>query len=171
MRKTSLLFSLVLLAAIVLVGYASISASKYNEVSSLASVTRDTRVTVQGDNYPLGMGSYAMVYNGDIYQVEARGAYAIARNPETGEAYALFILRGKDGFTVAALYPASDFVSKYGGSPVVESSIVVDGIYRPGSKVVLYQGGMPLLEASVLEVQTILKGCHASYEQEQATVK
>lgn len=171
MKRNGLILSLILLAAITSIGYASITASKYNEVSSLASIQSDMRVTVQGNNYPLGMGSYVMSYNGKIFQVEARGAYAIARHPETGEAYALFILTGKDGFAVAALYPASDFVAKYGGSPIVESTIVVDGIYRPGSNVVIYQGSKPVVQAKVLEVQTILKGCHASYEQEQATVK
>ncbi len=171
MRRNGFILSIILLAAIASIGYASISASKYNEVSSLASVSSDMRVTVQGDNYPLGMGTYVMSYNDKIFQVEARGAYAIARNVETGESYALFILTGKNGFAVAALYPASDFVSKYGGSPIVESTIVVDGVYRPGSNVVIYQGSTPIVQAKVLEVQTILKGCHASYEQEQATVK
>ena len=171
MKKRPLILSVIIAVAMIAIGYASISASHYSDVSSLKNLSRDTRVTVQGENLPLGTGSLAMVYKGRVFNVDARGSYAVATDPQTGESYALFVLRGKDNSLVAALYPAKEFVTRYGGSPIIESTIVVDGVYKPGERVVIYQGGAPLLEAGVIEVQNILKGCHASYGQEQATLR
>ncbi len=171
----SIIIAAALVAAMALIGYASISASKYNDVSSLSMLDSPARVTVSGSTVDLGTGSLVMVYNGEVYKVDARGVYAIAEGVDSGESYALFLLEGSDGFMVVALYPARDFVTKYGGSPVVEAQIVVDGVYRPGNTVAIGIMGpdrfMPLYEAPVLEVDTILKGCHASYQQEQAVVQ
>ncbi len=171
----SILVALSLLIAMAAIGYASISASKYNDVSSLAGQSSPVRVTVSGSVVDMGTGGLVMVYNGGVYRVESRGVYAIAENPETGESYALFLLKGDNGFMVAALYPARDFVTKYGGSPVVEAQIVVDGVYRPDKTVSIgimgSQGFTPLYEVPVLEVDAILKGCHSSYQQQQAVVQ
>lgn len=171
MKLGSLLLTLLLIAALAGIGYASITASKYSDVSSLASLTAPQRVTIQGENVPLEPGEYKMTLGDKIFIVESRGPYAIATEPKSGESYALFILRGSDGSLAAALYPARDFVAKYGGSPIVEDTIVVDAVYRPGKSIVIYSGSTPLLQAGVLEVQSILKGCHASYEQQQANTR
>ncbi len=172
MARSRLIPVFVLAAAIGLVGFVSVAASQYNDVGSLSSLAGPARVTVSGDVLDLGRESLVMVYDGRTFLVDARGPYAIAEDPETGEAYALFLLRGDNGFTVAALYPAEEFVARYGSNPVVEAVIVVDGVYNPDSRVEIGRlgpGGFEALyEAPVLEVTAILKGCHSSYQQPQA---
>jgi len=166
-----LIIGIAMIALMAGIGYASINASKYNEVGSLLEIGRPSRVTVKGDVVNLGFGEYVMVYNGKTYSVLARGVYGVAEDKATGESYALFVLEGSNGYTVAALYPAGEFIARYGGSPIVDPSIVVDGIYKPDVTVKLVKPGSPPVELSVIEVNAILKGCHASYGEDQATLR
>ncbi len=166
-----LLMGIAMIALIVGVGYASINASKYNEVGSLLEMDHPTRVTVKGDVVDLGYGDYVMIYNGKKFSVSARGVYGVAKDKATGESYALFILRGSNGYMVAALYPAGEFVARYGGSPIIDPSIVVDGVYKPDVEIQLVKPGSPPVSLNIIEVNAILKGCHASYGEEQATLK
>ncbi|MCE4610898.1 MAG: hypothetical protein F7B17_02880 [Desulfurococcales archaeon] len=172
MKIKALLAVLVLAASIVILGYVSIRESSYNDVGSLKELSAPTRVTVTGDLVDLGDGILLMNYKGGTYTLEARGVYAIAQGPE-GE-YAVFLLKGGNGFMVVALYPASEFVSKYGGSPLFEEKVIVQGIYMPGETVVIGlpspDGVKPLYEAPLLKVDAILKGCHSSYQQRQASI-
>ena len=158
----------VLSLVIGVVGYVSITASKYNEVGMLASLDSPSRVTVRGEVVDLGTGEGVLVYKGERYRLECRGAYAMAESSGSGS-LVLFLLRGGNGFVAAALYPSADFISRYGGSPIVDREIVVDSVYRPGERVsiILPGGGV---EAPVIEINSILKGCHSSYGQEQAVV-
>ncbi|MEB3773589.1 MAG: hypothetical protein GSR86_01515 [Desulfurococcales archaeon] len=161
----------ILALAIAGIGYASINASKYNEVSSLSGIEVPTRVTVRGEVVNLGFSKLVMVYNGIVYDMDARGVYAVAESRTTQDSYAVFLLKGKNGFTVAAVYPSAEFISRYGGSPVIESSIVVDGIYKPGDRLKIVMPTGEQVELPVLEINSILKGCHSSYGQEQARIK
>ncbi|MCE4611756.1 MAG: hypothetical protein F7B17_07300 [Desulfurococcales archaeon] len=169
----TLLLALSLAAVIGLIGVAALAASRYNDVSSLAGLEAATRVTVSGEIVNLGSGDMIMYYDGEVFEVDARGYYAIARNPESGRSYVVFLLRGNDGFTIAALYPAEAFIARYGSNPIFEQTVVVDGIFKPSVKIVLGEPGSggfeKLYEVPVLEVNAILKGCHASYSQVQAT--
>ena len=151
-----------------IVGYMSITSSQYNEVGMLASLDAPTRVTVKGEVVNLGTGEGALIYKGERYTLKLRGMYAIAE-ASSGESLVVFLLRGQDGFLVAALYPSIDFISKYGGSPVIDAEIVIDGIYKPRDEVtIILPSGQA--NAPVIEINSILKGCHSSYGQEQAVV-
>ena len=163
--------ALILATIIGAVGAYSLASSQYSDVGSLASLEAPLRVTVSGSPVDLGAGEYYMMVGGEAYLVSARGYYAIARPLGGGasEGYALFILRGENGFTVVALYPLEEFVAKYGTAPIVEDELVVRGVYRPEARVAIDLGGGPI-ELPVLEVEGILKGCHASYSQPQANV-
>jgi len=103
----NLVLVLILAVAIAGIGYASINASKYNEVGSLSGIEAPTRVTVKGEVVNLGFSKLVMVYNGVIYDLDARGVYAVAKSRTTQDSYAVFILKGKNGFTVAAVYPSA----------------------------------------------------------------
>lgn len=149
------------------VGFASVLSSSYNDVSSLSSVESEIRVTVQGSPVNLGTGTLVLKVGGEEYMLDARGFYAI---PIGGlDSYVLFILEGEDGFRVAALYPARDFIARYGGSPVVESLVVVDGVYEPSAIAVIEDPETgKTQQLPVLWINAILKGCHSSYQQQPA---
>ncbi len=163
-----ILLAVIMAVLIAGIGYASINASKYNEVGSLASVDSPTRVTVRGNVVSLGIGSGVIVYNGEEYRLDARGPYGIAK-AGNGDSIVIFLLEGDNGFRVAAVYPASEFLSRYGGSPIIDPTIVVDGVYKPGETISITLEG-ETVQVPVIEIYTILKGCHSSYGQEQATV-
>ena len=169
----TLLLALALSAVIGLIGMAALAASKYNDVSSLAGLEAPTRVTVSGEVVDLGRRDLLMYVDGELFEVDARGYYAIARSPDSGRSYVVFLLKGSDGFTIAALYPAEAFIARYGSNPIFEQTVVVDGVFKPNVKVVIGEPGPEgfdkLYEVSALEVNAILKGCHASYGQMQAT--
>ena len=170
MNKSIILVA-ILAIAIAGIGYASINASKYNEVGSLSKLDAPSRVTVKGNVVNLGYNRFMIVYKGQVFEAQAKGVYAVAYSRNGESSYAIFILKGDNGFTVAAIYPSAEFISRYGGSPIIESSIVVDGVYNPGDKIkiILPPGNTETLP--VLEINGILKGCHASYGQEQAKIK
>lgn len=156
-----------LAALIGAVGLASVLSSNYNDVSSLSSVNSEIRVTVQGSPTNLGTGTLILNVGDEEYMLDARGVYAIPLGELEG--YVLFVLEGEDGFRVAALYPAKDFVARYGGSPIVESLVVVDGIYDPNTMVIIEdpEAGK-IQQLPVLWINIILKGCHSSYQQQPA---
>lgn len=151
-------------------GVAAVISSSYNDVGSLAALNERTRVTVEGSTVNLGSGTLILEVNGKSYTLDARGFFAI---PFGGtEGYVLFLLRGESGFTVAAVYDAREFVSRYGGNPVVEATVVVDGIYDPETKArITFLDTGETVEVPILWINTILKGCHASYEQPPATTE
>ena len=161
-----LIFSLVIGG----IGLLALNASQYSDVGSLAELDRDLRVTVSGDVVPVGYGEFKLVVAGKEYIVEGRGPFGIAKPVSgDGEEYAVFILKGSNGFKVAALYPAEEFVAKYGLNPVVDTVIVVDGIYRAGLEAYIESGG-DMEDIGVLEVLSILKGCHSAYQQPRANL-
>ncbi|MCE4602705.1 MAG: hypothetical protein F7C08_00355 [Desulfurococcales archaeon] len=164
-----ILLAIIMAAIIAGIGYASISASKYNEVGSLSGIDAPTRVTVRGNVVSLGTGSGVILYNGEAYRLDARGPYGIAEAINGGDSIVVFLLEGDNGFRVAAVYQASEFLARYGGSPIIDPSIVIDGVYMPSTTMTITIGG-DSVEVPVIDIYTILKGCHASYGQEQATV-
>ncbi len=161
--------AVVLLTLVIgVVGYMSITASQYNEVSMLASLDSPTRVTVRGEVVNLGTEDGFLVYKGERYILKPKGMYAVAE-AEGSDSLVVFLLKGQDGFLVAAVYPASDFISRYGGSPIIDPEIVVDGVYKPGERVSIKLPGI-VVDTPIIEIYSILKGCHSSYGQEQAVV-
>ncbi|BAA78961.2 hypothetical protein APE_0052.1 [Aeropyrum pernix K1] len=161
----------VLALVFIAIGAYAIYTSEYSDVSTLQSVTRASRVTVQAGVAYLGYGTATVIYGGKTYTLEARGAYGILMPTDgSGSSYAFFVMEGEKGYKVAALYELDSFTARYGGSPVFEDTVVVDGVYRPGEELVLLT---PAGEESlpVVTVNAILKGCHAAYDSEKAVVE
>ncbi|BAN89509.1 hypothetical protein ACAM_0040 [Aeropyrum camini SY1 = JCM 12091] len=166
----ALVIAAILAGVFLAIGGYAIYTSGYSDVSTLESLSRPSRVTVQARVAYLGYGSATVVYGGKTYILDSRGAYGILKTVDgTGDSYAFFIMEGEDGFRAAALYKLESFTSRYGGSPVFEDTVVVDGVYRPGEELTLIT---PVGEESlpVVTVNAILKGCHAAYEGEKAVV-
>jgi hypothetical protein len=151
-------------------GALALSASRYSDVGYLAELQSDSRVTVSGEVVPLGSGVYKLAVGGREYVLEGRGPFGIARPLDGGEDYVVFVLRGSNGYAVVALYPADEFVSKYGLNPIVDSVIVVDGVFRAGLEASISPAPGDVSEVGVLEVVSILKGCHSAYQQPQANL-
>ena len=159
-----------LAVAIALAGAAAVLSSSYSDVGSLSGLSERARVTVEGYTVNMGTGPILLEVNGEEYTLDARGYFAIPRGG--GEGYVLFLLRGDNGFTVAALHDAREFIARYGGNPVVEATVVVDGVYDPQVKAnITFLETGETLEVPVLWINTVLKGCHASYEQPPATTE
>jgi len=160
----------ILALAIAGAGAAAVLSSSYNDVGSLAGVESSVRVTVEGSTVNLGTGTIILEVNGESYTLDARGYFAVPRGGAEG--YVLFLLAGENGFTVAALHDARDFIARYGGNPVVEATVVVDGVYDPNTRArITFLETGETIEVPVLWINAVLKGCHASYEQPPATTE
>jgi hypothetical protein len=170
-RVSGALTVLLVAAAVAAIGYMAVSAGGYESVDELRELESPTRVVVEGVPVDMGSAVFTLRLGGEVYMVEARGAYGVARPLSGGgEAYALFILAGESGFKVAALYPAEEFASRYGGSPAVGGVVVVEGVYDPAAIAVVEMPGAGVESMPVLWVESILKGCHTAYEAGQANV-
>lgn len=175
-RKT-LVFALVFFAALLGIGLMSVKSSNYKDVSQLKSYGEIVRgVNVKGSTYLFQPGVYRLVVKDTVFEfaVQSPSPYAVARRiygPALGsdDEYAVFMLKGSDGFKVLALFSARTFRNLYGGNPVMESSVVVNGVYDPRMKarLLLLHGSqwVTLGEYPVMKVEKILEGCHESYKQ------
>lgn len=176
-KYKALAVSLVLFAALIAIGYSAISSSSYMDVSSLLKTNTKSRVVVEGKPVVLGTTTLLLKVNNTVFKLEARGVYGVAyqlEGPQLGNdnSYAVFILSGKQGGAVAALYSAKEFVSKYGSRVEVSSRVVVEGTYLPSTTVTVYDAtGRLLGEYPLLLVTKILEGCHESYKQPVGTIK
>lgn len=170
MNLRTLTMVALLAAAVAGAGAAAVLSSSYDDVGSLAGLSDRLRVTVEGYTVDMGTGTVVLEVNGESYTLDARGFFAIPVGGSDG--YVLFLLRGDNGFTVAALHDAREFIARYGGNPVVEATVVVDGVYDPSvrARITLVETG-ETVEVPVLWINTVLKGCHASYEQPPATTE
>jgi len=63
--------------------------------------------------------------------------------------YLYLVLRGRDGFTITAYVPYREVLKVAGPSFQFSDEVVVEGVYDPASR--------------VLNITTILKGCHSAY--------
>jgi len=63
--------------------------------------------------------------------------------------YLYLVLRGRDGFTITAYVPYREVLKVAGPSFQFSDEVVVEGVYDPASH--------------VLNITTILKGCHSAY--------
>lgn len=172
MAKTgkSLMFAGILFAALLAIGFMSIKSSDYRDVSSLKSLGYEAYVTVRGTPVNLASGSYLLRIGDTVYSMKGFGSYGVAERvngPPFGndDSYAVFVLEGKDGFRVVALYSANEFKNLYGGSPSVSSRVVVEGRYEPSVHVIIMNTATGEVEEyPLLMVSKILEGCHESYQ-------
>ncbi len=171
MKMRTILLSLGIAVVIFAAGLYMVYSSTYSDVSTLATLSSPTRVTVQGSPLMMGVGEATLIINGEPYRARIQGYYGIAE-PLSGEgrSYAFFFLTGSDGYSVLALYDAREFTSKYGGSPVFEDTVVVDGVFRPEVTASVQGADLEFTITNIIEVKAILKGCHASYDGEKAVV-
>ncbi len=172
-----LIVSLVLFAALVAVGYSAITSSSYMDVSALKNYRGGERVIVEGRPALLGVQKMYMVVNSTLFELEAHGVYGVAdyvKGPRIGDdnSYAVFVLQGRDGSSVVALYSAREFIAKYGSRVEVSERVVVEGVYSPNTRVIIYDAtGKPLGEYPAILVSKILEGCHESYQQPVGTIR
>jgi len=167
-RKKTLLVALLLVVAIGAIGYSSMSQSNYKSLDAILSLDEKSKVTVEANTTSMGEGQFIVVINGEQYTVTAHKSYGVARGPD-GEIYAVFILESK-GARALALYPVGDEVLAYQTGSGLQTTVVVSGIYDPNIRAIIIfpdgsQASMP-----VIFVDSILKGCHTSYEQGQASI-
>jgi hypothetical protein len=149
------------------IGYAAIYSSNYDDVSKLRGLDARIRAIVRGDTVDMGVGRLVLEVDGRTFTLEARGLYGLAYSPGSDRPAAVFILKGRDGFEVLAIYTKDDFVEKYGTNPVVDPEVVVDGVYDPAARaVVRTPGGEVVGEYNVVFIDRILKGCHRAYSEE-----
>jgi len=176
-RRKALVFAAVFFAALLGIGLLSVKSSNYKDVSQLKLYKEPVRgLNVRGTTVPLQPGVYLLRIGDTVYQFTVRTVqpYAVAKRvqgPPIGgdDEYALFLLRGGDGYTVAALFSAKTFQQFYGTSPIMEQKVVVTGLYNPSQKAVIYRlgpdGPQPVAGPyPVFWVDKILEGCHQSYE-------
>jgi len=166
-RVKAAVVAAVLVIAFLGVGYMSLSSSSYKKVSELAGLSGKTKVTVEGTIVPMGRGNFTLYINGEPYSVHAMGSYGVAQDA-FGHVYAVFILGDRE-FQVLAFYDVGDNYVAFQTGSALKSDVVVSATYDPGSTALLVtpdgQFSFPLLE-----VDSILKGCHESYKQESATI-
>ncbi len=101
--------ALVLLAGIGIAGYVAVRGSGYMDVSDLAGITRETRVTVEGTIVD----------------------YKVLK--DQGEI--MFVLEGRDGSKVLAYFSLDRFIGIHGRAPgdwMLGQEIVVQGVFYPG---------------------------------------
>ena len=102
--------ALVLLAGIGIAGYVAVRGSGYMDVSDLAGIARETRVTVEGTIVD----------------------YMVLK--DQGEI--VFVLEGRDGSKVLAYFSLDRFIGIHGRAPgdwMLGQEIVVQGVFYPGS--------------------------------------
>ncbi len=160
----------VLFVALLIVGFTAMSSSSYMDVSKLRGIDEEAKVVVKGEPLNLGMRKMTMAIGDSQFTISFQGSYGVAEHaggPRFGDedSYAVFLLKGEDGFTVLALYSARSFIQAYGGAAAVEGTVVVEGMYNPSVVATIYN---PFTGASsqykVVMVDKILEGCHSSYE-------
>ena len=172
MRGRAFLMVALFVALMAGVGYAAIYSSNYEDVSKLRGVDAKIRAIVRGDTVDMGRGSLVLEINGKEDRLEARGLYGLAYAPGSPKPSAVFLLKGKDGYEVLAIYAKDDFVEKYGTNPVVDPEVVVDGVFDPSSRAVIKTpGGEVLGEYDVVFIDRILKGCHRAYSEEPGKLR
>ncbi len=148
------------------IGYMSISQSNYQDLASLTSIDRKTKVTIEADIAPIGRGNMILEVDGKRFNVTGYGSYAVATDAY-GNVYAVFLLTDGEQ-VVLALYEAGEtYMANQMGSGLM-SSVVVSAVYDPDATALLLtpQGQLSL---PVLYVDAILKGCHTSYSEGAAT--
>ncbi len=167
-KAKTILLSLGLFALLAVVGVIAIKSSNYIDVSQLQNYRSPVHVIAEGKPVALGFATLELRIGETVFRAKCHGVYCVATRVEgppygSDDSYAVFLLEGKNGYRVLALYSAREFKANYGGRPVVSEKIVVEGVYHP--EVVAHLGGM---EARVLVVKKILEGCHKSYRQPPA---
>ncbi len=175
--KKALLFAAVFFVALLGIGLMSIKSSNYKDVSELKAYREPVKgLNVQGTTVNLPPGTYRLVIGSTVFEFKVgptEAPYAVAKRvqgPPLGsdDEYAVFILRGKDGTEVLALFSAKTFKNLYGATPVMEQRVVVNGEFNPKQHAVLYidtpNGPRMLGSFPVFWVDKILEGCHQSYE-------
>lgn len=167
-KKRAALVAVILVAAIAVVGYSSVSQSNYKPLSAILESDKRIKVTVEANTTSLGKGRLLLVIGDNQYTVEAHGSYGVARGPD-GNVYAVFILESS-GARAVAIYPVGDELMAYQTGSGLETSVVVSGVYDPGQKAVLVYPDGSSITLPVIFVDNILKGCHTSYEQGQASI-
>jgi len=114
--------AIILLAGIGVAGYLAVKGSGYMDVSDLASLDREARVTVEG----------------------VIADYTIKQDTNT----VVFLLEGKDGSTrVVAYFSLERFIGIHGRAPgdwMLGQSIVVRGVFHPGG----VQGAIGYIDVS-----------------------
>ncbi|MET1102029.1 MAG: hypothetical protein ABWW69_06115 [Pyrodictiaceae archaeon] len=174
--KPAIILGVVLFAVILTIGYTAISSSRYMDVSSLKSYKNEVHVIVSGKPVVMGIGKFYMKVNNTIFIVDAHGVYGVAKRVKgpllgSDDSYAVFLLQGKDGSVIAALYSASEFKARYGMKVDVSDKVVVEGIYKPSLRTELYTpSGDMVTSTTTIVVSKILEGCHKSYKQPIGTV-
>jgi hypothetical protein len=177
-RVRALVFAAVFFVALLGIGLLSVSSSNYKDVSQLRFYKEPVKgMDVRGRTVLLQPGVYYLRIGDTVFKfaVPMPQPYAVAQRvqgPPLGsdDKYAVFMLRGKDGYQVVALFSAKTFQQFYGAQPVMEQSVVVEGTYDPGARATLYRdtGNGRLAPVSgqlpVFWVSKILEGCHQSYE-------
>ena len=172
MRIRTPIMVALLLALMAGVGYAAIYSSNYEDVSKLRGLDARVRMIVRGDTVDMGVGSLVLEVGGVAYRLEARGLYGLAYAPGSSKPNAVFLLKGRDGYEVLAIYARDDFVEKYGINPVVDPEVVVDGVFDPASKAVIKTpSGEVIGEYDVVFIDRILKGCHRAYSEEPGRLR
>ena len=172
--RSGFILAAVFLAALLGVGAFSLRSSGYQDVAQLASYTEPVQgLAVKGSTVPLEPGVYYLKVGDTVFKLTVSKPSLFAKaervaGPRLGgyDSYAFFMMRGGNGFTVAALLRWDDFAGLYGGeNAVMESQVVVKGTYNPGMKAVLVDaGGRPVAgPMPVILVDKILEGCHSSY--------
>lgn len=177
-RTRALIFAVVFFVTLLGIGLLSVKSSNYKDVSQLRLYQEPVKgVDVRGKTVIFQTGVYYLKIGDTVYKfsVAMPQPYAVAeriQGPSLGsdDKYAVFLLRGKDGYTVVALFSAKTFQQFYGATPIMEQNVVVEGTYNPGQRAVIYKaepGGslVPLTQEPmpVFWVSKILEGCHQSY--------
>jgi len=177
-RGRALVFAAVFFAALAAVGLLGVKSSNYRDVGQLASFREGGPIrglAVKGTTELIEPGVYIIKVGGTVFKASVRTGqpYAVierVQGPRIGgdDEYAFFILRGSNGFRVAALFSAKTFQSFYGPQPIMESKVVVSGTYNPSMVAEVYRvgpDGAPRLVGKypVFLVDKILEGCHSSY--------
>ncbi|MCE4624998.1 MAG: hypothetical protein F7C35_03945 [Desulfurococcales archaeon] len=161
-KKKLLISALLFAVVLVAIGYMSLSQSNYKSVADLADVKKRVKVTVEGNVTPIGEGVYRLIVGGKTYIVEAHRSYGVAYTDD-GHTYGVFLL-SSGNFTVLALYDAGSNLSAYQMGSGLAGQVVVAGVYDPNVRAKLvWNGGS--VELPFLQVDSILKGCHSSYQQ------
>jgi len=177
-RRRALVFAAVFFAALLGIGMLSVKSSNYKDVSQLKLYKEPVRgLNVRGTTDPFDEGIYLLRIGDTVYRFQVTMAgqpYAVAervQGPPLGQddRYAVFLLKGEDGYTVLALFSARTFQQFYGVSPIMEQTVVVAGMYDPGLRAEIYRldpDGTPVPYRGPLPVfwvDKILEGCHQSY--------
>ncbi len=167
-NKKTVIVLVILVAAIAVIGYTSMSSSNYGSLDDALSVDKRSKVTIEAETMNMGEGSFYLEAGGERYYVEAHGSYGVAWDEE-GNVYAVFLLRGNENVALA-LYPVGDELMAYQTGTGLQTKVVVTGIYDPSQLALIVYPNGETVELPLIQVDAILKGCHTSYQQEAATI-